>query len=89
MAVRRYFFRGDGSEENFDLDNSEVTLVDCQFQTGLSDAFEDCSDVFDFLINCSVVIAAIPTSKFWAHWSASMTVSKYSPIKLENADKPN
>ena len=41
-----------------------------------------------FLMSCSVVLAAIPmSSTYWAHWSALMTVSRYSCMKLEKADK--
>ena len=41
-----------------------------------------------FYMSCSVVLAAIPmSSTYWAHWSALMTVSRYSRMKLENVDK--
>ena len=40
------------------------------------------------LINCSGVLAAMPiSSTYCAHWSALMTGSRYSRMKLENADR--
>ena len=40
------------------------------------------------LISCSALLTAMPISSTnWAHWSALMTLSKYSRIKLEKADK--
>ena len=41
-----------------------------------------------FLINCSEVLAAKPiSSTYCAHWSALMTGSRYSRMKLEIADR--
>ena len=41
-----------------------------------------------FLINCSGVLAAMPiSSTYCAHWSALMTGSRYSRMKLGNADR--
>ena len=39
-------------------------------------------------ISCVTELAAIPVSStYCAHWSALITLSKYSLMKLENADK--
>ena len=41
-----------------------------------------------FVANCSALFAAMPmSSTYCAHWSAFITESRYSLIKLENADK--
>ena len=41
-----------------------------------------------FRISCVTEFAAIPmSSTYYAHWSALITLSKYSLMKLENADK--
>ena len=40
------------------------------------------------LMSCSASLAAMPmSSTYWAHWSALMTLSRYSRIKLEKADR--
>ena len=42
-----------------------------------------------FRISCVTELAAIPmSSTYCAHWSALITFSRYSLMKLENASKP-
>ena len=52
VVFRCYSVRCDGSSEKFDLGDIEVAFFDFEFQSGVADAFEDCSDVLDELFRC-------------------------------------
>ena len=74
----------DCTSQEVDLFDSEKTLCHGKFQSRITDAFEDSSDVVH---NCFVSFAALRISSlYWANWPALIALSRYSLMKLENAE---
>ena len=53
MVLRSYSIGCDGSSEEFNLSDTEVAFLNCEFLASFADAFEDCSDVLDELFRCA------------------------------------
>ena len=85
MILRGYSVWGDGSAKDFYLCDPKVAFLDCEFRPALRIHLKT---ALMFFMICSVVLVAIPIfSRCLAQWSALITVSRNSRMKLQNADK--